>query len=179
MAAITATINVYNKLRTLLEEHAPFSGEVRVGNWIDWTQGQSVVKKYALPNKAPADYPEIELEVSDDEDTLATLTPHYGMRNPAVAATAVVWTEQIRQVYVLTITTEQKLVTQQQLLLDEGKTALRKGIPRLGFSYVHSFGPLITQRTMEQANERNERLYRVARITIPVVFQFNGADLLV
>jgi hypothetical protein len=178
VAASQFTIAVYNKLWDLLEAHAAFIGEVRVGNRIDWTTGQAQVKKYGVPQKAPADYPQITLDLGDAEDTLATISANYGMRNPAQTAANTVWTERFRQDYTLEIACEDKRLTQSELLLMEGLTALRKGIPKLGFAYVQQYGPCSVARATEAEDETGRKLLRVARISIPVVCQFNGADLL-
>lgn len=183
MAATQFIIGAYNKIVELLEAHEPFIGGVREMCLIDWTENRKINRKRQLASsKAPADYAEIELGITTGDDTGYTLTQHFGMKNPAALASSLVWTEQITQVYVLRITTEPKQLAVPQLLHLEAMTAMRKGNPKLGLSYVFMWGPVswgFDPNWIDPMDTSNPpRPKHTTELTIPVTFHFNGQSLL-
>lgn len=179
MAATQYIKNGYDKLWDLLEAHAAFIGSVSVGNRIDWTTGTALVKKYGKGPKAPADFPEFEIGLGAIEDTGYLLTRNYGMRNAASAASSLVWTARLTQIYALTIRTEERKLTTLQLLLHEAMTAIRKGNPKLGLAYVESWGPMTGEIDLYAVDPDDERKRRpTVTLNVPVVFQLSGADLI-
>lgn len=178
MAATQFITAVYDKIWDLLEAHTPFTDVVRIGNRLDWTAGKAVVKRYGLPGKAPGDYPEVSLELGDGGGDVWGES-HYGMRNPATAAASIGGTEPMTLNYILTIVTDDKRITAEQLVFMEMMTALRKGGPRWGFSYVRRWGRgWSLARSFEASDETGQRLRPITRITIPVEFQFDVQQLL-
>ncbi len=182
MAATQFIVAVYDKIWDLLEAHAPFTDAVRVGNRLDWTLGRAVAKRYALAaGKAPGDYPEFSLELGGGQDEWFG-DGHYGMRSPATAPASIIWTEVLRQDYVINIITDEKRITSEQLVYLEAMTAIRKGGPRLGLAYVHHVGgkttPVTTERTVEATDETANAMRPVTRITIPVIMKFQGSEML-
>jgi hypothetical protein len=182
MAAQQFIIGAYDKLIDLLEAHPAFIDSVKAMTLIDWTSQQRVGRQRALAGgKAPADYAEVELSLSNGEDTAYTLTQHFGMKNAATPAANIVWTERVTQAYLLRITTDAgTTITTPQLLHLEAMTAIRKGNPKLGLTYVQSWGPMswVFDRFWLDPTMTDPKPRPTTEITIPVTFQFKGTDLL-
>lgn len=179
MAATQFITAVYDKIWDLLEAHTPFTDVVRVGNRLDFTTGKSITKRYAVSGKAPADFPEVSLELGDAVGQIWG-AGHYGMRNPATAATSIPGTETLTQEYTLEILTDDKRVTAEQLVYMEALTALRKGGPRWGFAYVKRWGfpQYRVTRSVEATDDTGRVLRPVTRLVIPVEFQLDVQSLL-
>lgn len=178
MAAQQFITAAYDAIWALLTAHTGFTSNVRAGNRLNWTTGQAEVKRFGLGSKAPSDYAEVSLELGGFIDTGYSLTANYGMRNPAVPVSSLVWTEEYQQDFTLTIVTDAKRITVSQLVELETLTALRKGGPRLGLSTVAKWGPVTGERAFESTDDTGNIVRPVTRMTIPVLFRFNGQDLL-
>lgn len=173
MAATDFIGGVYAKLWTLLEAHGEFTSRVRAGNRIKLDGTATDPFKEFLKD---SDLPQVVIGLGSGSDSQYQLTAGY---DDAYGATVsgLANVGNILQTYVITqITADLRIGVANPLTL-EILTALRKGGPRLGLSYVKSWGPVTWDHiiTSDRVNEYGDaagtkRL--VVSFSVPVMFQY-------
>jgi hypothetical protein len=169
----------YARLWELLEGHAPVAAAVKPGNRVKLTAGAIVPPKMLMDRKQTADYPELMLLPGDFEWPFFTdKTAGYPVYNSGAVIANQSWLELDTQSYNLTISHGDAKWTAAGLLLAEVKTAIRKGGPRLGLSWIWRFGPVTGGTAVEASEDTREKWMLISRLRIPIVRRLQGETLL-
>jgi hypothetical protein len=179
VAATNYIQQTYDRIWDLLEAHAPFISLIRAGNRIDWTTG--AINSQAFRTRGdPASLQRAKVELippEDGTDDAFTATPHYGHDADFAPATEA-WIDNPVETYALRLTYPDRRLDLNSVVENEAKTALRKGGPKLGLSWVFRWGPLSTRRNwgfLPESGGGADTMQSV--ILIPVQRFHQGRDL--
>lgn len=176
MAAQDFLTAIYDKIWALLEAHGPWTALVKPGNRTRFSGDKMNPVK---TNRMDADLIEATLwPAVIDEDSMFLATENYGHK-VAFNVSTQSWRERITASFALElITPDLKIKTAHAVIL-ESLTALRKGGPTLGLSYVRSWGPVtMDKRPAEQLEPISGTRRMVSMINIPVTMHWQGSSLI-
>jgi len=174
MAATNFILTVYSKIMALLEAHAPVAGKLEIGNEV--REDQSKLYPRARGAKLPNDFPQVYLTVGDTNGSILESTFAYEDVN--FDPTNGGWEEGIVQSFEIKIVHEALNLSLNSIFEVEVLTALRKGGPRLGQTFVT--GWTYTMRRQETTKGAAAgALRQITTITLPVQMQFDGSQLVI
>lgn len=174
MAATNYPKLVYAKIWTLLLAHTPFTTTYREGNRIRFDGTARDPMKESL---GEGDLPQATLFPGTMQVGAFTDTPHYAHKIAHNPLTANDWAETWLLNYRLELIHRTLEIGESTLQLMEVMTALRKGNPKMGLTYVRRWGPLtLSAPAFGAAAEYGEDVW-VHNINIPVELFINGSSL--
>lgn len=161
--------NVYSALWTLLEAHSGFTALVKPGNRIKLNGTSANPFKEQLKD---GDLPQVSIGLGTGSDTQYRTTAGYGDTYGATVS-GLCNTGLLTQNFTITQITSDLRVGQANPLTHEILTALRKGGPKLGLSYIKEWGPVSWDHAITATDEARGTLRMVVTFSVPVVYQYS------
>jgi hypothetical protein len=177
MAATNYILTLYQRIFTLLENHAPTAASLKLGNEVREDQGR--LNPRGSTAKAPADFPRVVLRHTGGTDTGFTEEPTFAAMESDIVTAGGTWIEKVTERFEIKAVYDDLSLNKSSIFELELKTAIRKGGPRLGIDYVTGWST--TTETVETDTDPDfpSRMRRVTKIILTVTCYFEGTELIV
>lgn len=177
MAASNYILAVYQKIFTLLENHAPTAAALKIGNQIREDQGK--LNPRGTIAKQPADFPRIILRHTGMTDSGFTEDATFAAMESDIVDSGDGWSEKVVLNYQAKVIHDSLDLNKASIFELEAMTALRKGGPRLGLDYIVAWTTNALTTEVDNDPDAPGRMRRVTTITINVTCAFEGTELTV